>query len=352
MFPHARNSLRRWSTSEKGSKRVPIPIGVSLHNVMAAPLLLPSQDGTPITAVDRWFRPNHETRLLPLLKLEILVDEDGEETGSTEDKLDSMEDMQEAVADGNNYRVVYSSPIFARSVQPAWEHLDERIDLPGEWWRRGGLYRKMRLRISQIVSDDEFVQEEKTDKDKMARSSSHSTSDAHHLVFLEIPLHPSRLERLHREDIPTSLPPNACMVHYSDGSTRCAPNLFAVLLKNQLTEPSPVEDFSRFEDDVFRTLDGVPETPEMATRAKTESFSALLEPQDLDSRLIDEFESPEESENVLFEETMESASYFDDAKERERLSELIAMEEDQLQDELGSLREVNFPIYCQVPRLI
>lgn len=344
MFPHARNSLRRWSASEQGSKKVPIPISVSLHNVMAAPAAsapLPSQDDSPISSsVDKWFRPNHEIRLLPLLKLEVLADQDGDDNGgsSDQDGVDSSDEIPDDANDGN-YRVVYTSPALVRSVQPSWEHLDERIDLPEEWWRRSGIYRTMRLRITQILSfEEESQKEEKTEKDETSSSGTANSNN----VFLEIPLYPSKLERLHRDDVPPSLPPNACFVHFSDGSTRCSRNLFAILLKSQLTEPAPVEDFSRFEDDVFRTLDGVPETPE-TSRQRAESISALLEPQDLNSRLIDEFDGSDDNEeptNVPFEETEDNVDKADTQTERERLLAIIAREENQLEDEVTNLREV------------
>ena len=357
MFPHARNSLRRWSASEQGSKKVPIPIGVSLHNVVASTLSSsPNHEHSPIPSVDKWFRPNHEIHLLPLLKLEVLVEEHGDDTegGSNTDEGADSDDSADELLPGHKYRAVYTSPSLTRSVQPAWEHLDERIDLPGEWWRRGGIYRTMKLRISRIIEshgdesqeqEKKRQQEEKTEKDT---TSPNAPSAAVDHIFLEIPLYPSKLERLHRDNVPKSLPPNACFVHFSDGSTRCSPILFSILLKRHLTEPAPMEDFSRFEDDVFRALDGAPATPEPATRLRAESVSALLEPQDLSSRLIDEFDGAgleEELKEPIFDETETSAVQSDTLTEQQRLLAMIALEESQLEKEVKCLREVRTVIF-------
>ena len=330
MFPHARNSLRRWSASEQGSKKIPIPIAVSLHNVM-------SSSAAASTAVQesKTFRPNHEMRLLPLLKLEVLVNDEVVEEGE-------MDEDALSVALGSSSRIVYSSPTPVQMVEPAWEHLDENIDLPGEWWLNDAVYKTMRLRITQILPNSTDVEEANAAlPDKDNTSSSNTINN----VFMDIPLHPTKLERLHRDSVPATLPPNACIVYFSDGSTRCTPALFSLLLKYNLTEPSPVEDFSRFADDVFRTLDNVPQTPDK--RLRSESISALLEPQDLNSRLIDEFDGPDEpSENlnpaqVLFSESEDVVAELDAETERDRLRALIAREEAQLANDMIQLNEVS-----------
>ncbi len=291
------------------------------------------------------FRPNHESGLLPLLKLEVLVNEDV--TNNDDDDGEPEEDTTSLSGTSSSSRVVYSSPTMMRSVQPAWEHLDERIDLPGEWWLRDPVYKTMRLRVTEIISDEE-------DRDESASSSTtfNNNNNKRSRFFLEIPLHPTKLERLHRDDAPDALPPNACLVYFSDGSTRCTYALFSVLLKHKLTEPSPIEDFSRFEDDVFRTLDGVPQTPDR--RLRSESVSALLEPQDLNNRLIDEFDGPDEqmdslnTDDIDFSESDESAIQKDIDNERERLLALIAREEFQFNTEVERLNEVRVVILFPV----
>lgn len=321
MFPHARNSLRRWSASEQGNKKIPIPIAVSLHNVMSI-----TTAASTAVQESKTFRPNHEIKLLPSLKLEVIVNDQ-----VTDDQEEEEEDGLAVLAGESSNRVVYSSPTPVQMVEPAWEHLDEHIDLPGEWWLKDAVYKTMRLRITQTLSEPRG-------------DSSLQASNAASSVFLDIPLHPTKLERLHRDNVPETLPPNACLVYFSDGSTRCTPSLFSLLLKCNLTEPSPVEDFSRFADDVFRTLDHVPQTPDK--RLRSESISALLEPQDLNNRLIDEFDGPNEpSENLInpadveFAESEGVVTEQDAKKDRERLLALIAREEARLANDKLQLNE-------------
>ena len=67
---------------------------------------------------------------------------------------------------------------------------------------------------------------------------------------------------------PTRLPPNAILIHFSDGSTRVCPPLYHLLLQQDvihevnLQDSSLIQDdveeykqASRFDDDVFLTLD-------------------------------------------------------------------------------------------------
>ena len=158
-------------------------------------------------------------------------------------------------------------------------------------------------------------------------------------------------------------------------SSRSPPALFSVLLESQLAEPAPLEDFSRFEDDVFRTLDGVPQTP--GRRERAESVSALLEPKPSkppppspeDAMLMDEFDQPSGSEEAedaseepslavrsqkdassqekrdpaavaLFEDTKHGILMSDMEEEQQRLEALIALEENRMEDELAFLDEV------------
>ena len=286
MFHHIRNSLRQ----DEG--KIPKPIAVSLHNVMTS---FDDRDVNDTT----WFRrPKHEISLLPLLKLEVLV----------------VSSEPDDTAHEITNRIVYSSPSPVRGVQPTWEHLEEKIALAGEWWR-GGMYKTMTLRITQMLGDGTYG------------------------VFLEAPLHPTKLEKL--QVTPTSLPPNALIINFSDGSSRCTSSMFQILFQNRLAEPSPLEDFSRFEDDVFSTLDSVEPTP---SRKRTESVSALLEPVDLYSRLIDEFDGNEEQDEVRaeisFEEKEQEANSADISSERNRLLEMISKEESLLNEEAHCLEEV------------
>jgi len=298
MFHHIRSSLRQ----DEG--KIPKPIAVSLRNVM----ILNVDDASAGGGSDddrnddmKWFRrPKHEIGLLPLLKLEVIV------------ASAAQKEMEQEAQD----RVVYSSIEPIRHVQPTWEHLEEKITLPGEWWR-GGIYKSLTIRITQMVEDERWI------------------------LFLEAPLHPSKLERL-QKGIPSSLPPNALLVEFSDGSTRCTQSLFQILLHRRLVEPSPIENFSRFEDDVFSMLDGVKATP---NRVRTESVSALLEPPDFHLvRSMDGFDGSQDDEvtptELFSEEKEQDARLEDETSERERLLAVIAEEEELLKQEAESLEEV------------
>ena len=229
MFPDARNSLRRWSEHKN---KIPIPVAATLYNLMA------DQDFQPTS---KWFT-EHASSLLRPVRLEIIivpVDERGQEEN-----------------------VFSSQQSGAKSVHPSWEHLDERINLPEIWWKQEDKsYRSMKMR---------FV----VDKDSACTYTGGTGN--HSVVLLEIPAHPTLLQPL--TEVPESLPPNSCMVYYSDGSNRVTMSLFQTLLSEKLTEPPPLTtelyDFSRFEDDVFSTLDQV--TPQKAARERISSASALL----------------------------------------------------------------------------
>eukprot|EP00934_Nitzschia_sp_Nitz4_P008944 Nitzschia sp. Nitz4//scaffold14_size191712//77963//83546//NITZ4_001716-RA/size191712-processed-gene-0.12-mRNA-1//1//CDS//3329536906//8934//frame0 len=262
MFPHARYS----HSSPRGARKVPVPVGVSLRNVIADNK---SKKGQQQQQHDnKWYRHQLEQSIVPILQLQVILMEDPEESSSNSTSSSGQ----------GNGRVVYSSPELLQSIQPRWDLLDERISWnnnngpstredDSQWWLNETIYPFMRLRFLHIHGPSES--ERKEGESPAPASSSQS-------ILLEVPLHPAKLERLSLEygDIPELLPPNACLVFFSDGSVRMAPHQFALLLESQLAEPPPVEDFSRFEDDVFRTLDNAPSTPD---RPRSESVSALLE---------------------------------------------------------------------------
>lgn len=245
----------------------------------------------PPTKEQKWFRPEHDEKLLPKLLLEIVV-EDG--------------------------IVVYSSES-EKSVRPKWEHLDERIDLPGEWWFKESVYKSMKLRFTLLQTD--------------------SDSDS---TFLEVPLCPSILQRL--DVVPEALPPNSVLVDFSDGSTRLPNNIFQVLLDSKLTEPPPVEDFSRFEDDAFRFLDQVPET----LNSRERSASSLLDPEhNSDSSTTNlAAEKPDESlqSSAQFDQSEQATKKEDLNSEKKFLEALIAQEEAEMERELDALNEVRLAL--------
>jgi hypothetical protein len=286
MFPPARNAHRRSNnTNSNEAKKIPIPIAVTLHNFMAEAT---PNDKLKSEAASKWFRPDHAWSLVPKILLEIIVE------GS---------------------RVVYSSETEIQSVHPSWEHIDERIDLPGEWWlSEGDLYKSMKLRF---------------------------TINNSNVNYLEVPLYPSKLERLNES--PEALPPNACFVYFSDGSTRLPLNVFQILLDSQMAEAPPIEDFSRFEDDAFSALDTVPQDI-FGNRDRAVSASSLLGEgmylAPVKQTLFAEPTTPKVSKKTTFPETEQDAMFLDFETEREFLLAMIAKEEAAMKREVLELEEV------------
>jgi hypothetical protein len=268
MFPNARNSLRRWSDHRN---KIPTPVAVSLYNVLAEQ----EEQRQP-----KWFRPEHASTLLHSIRLEIIVGTD----------------------------IVYSNISESKSVRFSWEHLDERIHLPENWWKQqDDIYRSMKFRLS-MPSSGAWV--------------------------LEFSVHPTCLQRL--AEIPEALPPNACLIYFSDGSTRVTSTLFQILLDGNVTQAtSQVEDFSRFEDDVFRTLDQV--TPQkkdnhpgiMESPSTDDSEAATPIKEDLPPLPIVSFDSEQMDSTVQ-----------DLKKEEVFLEAIIAREDALLEMELASLNKV------------
>lgn len=292
MFPDARISLRRWSVYAE--TKIPIPLAITLHNFVApslpteasrerigsvdssynsvefrertsstgsqpfvdSPAASPSKEEEAFRK-DRgmWLlhrQPQHTNNLLPQLKLEIITTFGEDSTEEVSPKVIYSQDSPETP-----------------SLHPSWEHLDERISVDNleDWWNQNELYKSMKIKLSVIRKEEE--------------------KDIDEDCFLEASLHPSFLERIdlkqdnqNDDDIdknsllPPGLPPNAMLVHFSDGSIRCPHNIYQTLKENYDLEPPPIEDFSRFEDDVFATLDHVQQTPQ---RPRNRSIGSLLD---------------------------------------------------------------------------
>ena len=256
----------------------------------------------------------HSSNLLPRLNLEITA------TIARQQKDDEEEEEEEKEKDNAEASVVvvYSQKTpQTRSVHPSWEHLDERICIPtyrknydnkgmidecsAHWWDDNELYKSMKVKLCILPHEEENGRKPHTvipkdvQKKKQEKEEEIICDDSN---FLETFLHPSLLERIdlgtskenndsnskdgdlddYLTKLPPALPPNAMLVHFSDGSIRCPSNIYEILWDNYGThgilEPSPVEDFSRFEDDVFNTLDHAVQTPQ---RSRPRSASSLLD---------------------------------------------------------------------------
>jgi hypothetical protein len=219
-------------------------------------------------ATTRFFHPQHSASLLPRLQMEVTVESSC--AGAT---------------------VVFSQPLHHPSVHPSWEHLDERIHVPSSvtncWWKDHDVYKSMRLKLLIL-----------TDKRETASDSTTLSDETTEMEFLEAPLHPSLLQRMDMGNLRSStaassqdgsddglfaagnssslppLPPNSLLVHFSDGSVRCLPHLYQILWDcRHVAQEPPVEDFDRFADHVFETLDHVRST----TQRRERTASSLLD---------------------------------------------------------------------------
>ncbi|KAG7353724.1 UV radiation resistance protein and autophagy-related subunit 14-domain containing protein [Nitzschia inconspicua] len=399
MFPTSRDSLRRWRSDSADQThnyavKTPIPVAVVLHNFIRLQQqqeqpkqeqIESSTTESPVSSANKtdqdvkspkasqsnWrFHDEHTMSLLPLLHLDITVTPENKEDQSIS---------------------VYSQTLRRRSVHPSWEHLDERIRLPAEkecsssstfipLWNNHELYKSMRIKLFLVDDKESTVstKEKNTDKD----------SNAHKLLeFLEAPLHPSLLQRIDMKpaaaisddgsndnddedelllanSVLPPLPPNALLVHFSDGSIRCLPHIHQLVCeqhpsKTLAAHQSTIEDFSRFEDDVFKTLDHVHTTPQRRER----TASSLLDQEELDQK-EDPSTSPssypripedevfslerEMEQKLLLRETVQKGSYpcseeqareEDREAERELLKRQIAEEERLFEEEILSFRK-------------
>jgi hypothetical protein len=316
-------------------------IAAVVHEAFSSPT-----SSTTTTTTTNWrFHPEHKSSLLPLVRLDIVVV--------------SFEDDQQLQQPPIT---VYSQTMTHRSVHPSWEHLDQRIQVPNNcdnnknnnnschnvdscWWKNDDIYKSMRLKL--------FVLQETTEEDE---------EEIKLVEFMEAPMYPSLLKRVDvmvgttpttnpssengsmKNDVADDdhgmfggagdnllppLPPNTLLVHYSDGSIRCPSHIHQLLIQDQhprdiaktTGKTTIVDDFSRFEDDVFKTLDHVHSIPQRRERTasslldQVEEEEALHAQRQQDTKLNDK--EHEEEEVVLLEEEMQW-----------KLCQLPGMEED------------------------
>ena len=302
MFPNARTGHRKWSDH---SSRIPIPLSVVLFNLLIAPV----EGQRRSSSGSKFFFPEHRSSLLRNVKLEIIV--------NNGDNMD------------NASQVVYSSASSNQSVHPRWDHLDERIDLPENWWKLDDLYRSMKFRIS-VLEDKE-----------LENLSALVTTN---VTLCELSAHPTFLQRIN--SIPDTLPPNSVCIFFSDGSIRVSQSLFQILLDVNLTQlPQEVENFSRFEDDVFRTLDSV--SPRRLNERQDISASSLLEQKPSTDESDDGQVEPITSSNIevqgttfSFQTNMIDVSMGEMSTGKAFLELLLSQEEVFMDQEMVELREV------------
>jgi hypothetical protein len=260
------------STDSILPRRLPLPVSVTLHNFVP----FSSKASLPHTSKKKFYRPEHSSSLLHAVRLQIVALEARPPSESDKDSNDRKGETRE--------RVIFSSVDTSKSVRPTWEHLNEHIQQP-HGSNKANLdvetYESLTMRFSVAEEGDND-----TDESSQNHSTESSSSDNQDLAlatdcFLHVPIHPSKLIRIDSHSIPASLPLNAVVLHFSDESVRVTPALFQLLADHGLlltadtTGQEHDADFSRFDDNVFRTLDQV--TPVKNNKTATTS---LLETDD------------------------------------------------------------------------
>ncbi len=337
----------------------------------------------------RWYRlPEHSKRLLrhPLL-LEIL--------------------------DSNDHTVLYSSIHPGGTIHPSWDLLDERFLLAAtdadeddvtftkdEKNLRKEAYRNMTVRISLLL-DSDTKGSNNSNQQQQEQLSKQQIPPV--VVLAEAPLYPSLLQRLVAKSsllsspvdpsqlLPMSLPINSLVIFFSDDSMRVPCHLYQFLVDRHVlndnmsnatarmpttstSSPSSnhmVEDFDRFSDDVFATLDQVkttsasPSAPTSATATlsppagvrKPRSDISLLEAETEEQQLENDQPQPLSSQETTscpslmdegdqhdattFPQSQAMTSLEDLRKEQLELQLLLEEEEQAWKEELQSLQEVS-----------
>jgi hypothetical protein len=236
-------------------RRLPLPVSVTLHNFVP----FSSKASLPHTSKKKFYRPEHSSSLLHAVRLQIVALETARSGSDSDSGSDKKGEKRE--------RVLFSSVDTSKSVRPTWEHLNEYIQQP-HGSNKANLdmetYESLTMRFSVAEEGDN---DESSNSQRHSTESSSKDKDNQDLdltptvnVFLNVPIHPSKLVRIDVHSIPASLPLNAVVLHFSDESYRVTPALFQLLTDNGLLLTAGPEydiDSSRFDDNVFRTLDQV-----------------------------------------------------------------------------------------------
>ena len=225
--------------------------------------------------------------------------------------------------DEDESAIIYKAPLQQGGTFLTWEHIDEHLEQElqhVEWWKQPNTnsYRTMMLRLSCCSTLE-------NEKQKEVDNS----------WSLELPIHPARLRKLSK--IPESFPPNSVLVYFSDESVRVTPSLHKFLVEHQLV-PSPreneedkvVEDFDRFDDDVYAALDHA--TPQKEQQAQGVD-SLENTPSPASSKLKRQDLPPPSNYPVEYTASQVDTETFDLRMEQQQLEAMIAQEEALLRQE-------------------
>jgi hypothetical protein len=182
---------------------LPIPISLTIYNRLPFNLVPTNLEGIAPSNSKKWFRPDYSVKLLFTLRLEVIVKDDKEK--------------QE--------RIIFSSTIEKSNVNTIWDHMDELVPFHAEDWE-------------QMAGSTE------------ARIIYVDSNQLDSILVDSIPLHPQSLCKLFRGPkiesfymkskscIPSSLPPNAILITYSDGVIRVESSLYELLSQNGILPQS------------------------------------------------------------------------------------------------------------------
>lgn len=279
--------------------------------------------------------------------LEIVITPPGEVQGEGETKASEGEE-----------EIIFSSLAPLRTVNPRWNNLNECIedalDLDGYLDSETGRYRFMRLKI-WLLSEKEVETSGKDGNSDTKNDKNLHLKKAGDDPLLDIGIHPTKLHRLAK--LPQQLPVNSLIFHFSDDSIRATQALLLTIgdQDGSHADEDNKDEFGRFGDDVFRTLDQVTpvkkpttskgenkENPIASILAKTSSEDSQ-EGEGMGSSSHCEKQQRQELLSVMetkFAAGESEAAWQDSGTEQRRLKKLIQLEEEALEKAMLALQEV------------
>ncbi len=220
----------------------------------------------------KWFRPVYTVNLLVTVRLEIFL------------KKDCDGDKQQ-----EEEKILYSSTIHQSAIHPVWDHLNERVPFDQD----------------DDNDDDEWKAQSASTFARIILVNEDDVNAPGTVLVESVPLNPHALRRLPKVDdedsyskppAPSSLPPNAVLVHYSDGLVRVQPSLYHILLEHHVIQERDPRDASllhddeeedkhrsRFDDDLFDILGKVDVAVNPVTSANVSSSTFVTGTNDQES---------------------------------------------------------------------
>jgi hypothetical protein len=310
-------------------RRLPMPVSVDL--IHAFPCNGQSSALQKESEAKKWYRREYSSSLLHCVRLELIVSE----TKMASEKLGNQDVACEE-------KILFSMLTPKPAVCPTWRHLDESMNLEELTIET---YESMMLRFHWMDENNHCDESSKSHNPKKQSFPDDSFS-------LQIPIHPSKLIRI--QSLPSSLPINAVLVHFSDGSIRVPPSVHQALeqastvnrdaAKHHEYEASfSADDFSRFQDKAFNVLDQVTPVRKKSlldAAEAAENGEEQHDGEDVSNSKSSEESLPQQQQLIPSIDLDRLPSWSTDDKSRknqEHLNYLISYEEKQLQQEMLQL---------------